>query len=478
MHVSAPGNRCDPVPEKIIEEGLSKKSQQPAEESAIASSRKEAEPSVKNTAVGFRADNISLLERKIQQLKKQRRPFDVYTTGPDNQLSLSDNSSMIDAAVISYDSKGPVQQLNCKAFNRRDDSIIACKHLAYTFAIGGFGFKTKVTKSESREPGSKFNAVSSIRKLQKNAAIQTGRQLKNTPVSWGIPKVAVYFDADHFGQALYDVWMNKGDQIFHGKSSQTWLLSTENHVIAIRLMPAAGSAIRIEWYDPNFTTIVRRVIVSNKETLQQLTLNQFVSMNIQKSYAIDQRRSYILKSTEAVKAENDSDLTIFTALTPSLLYLLMRHGQLNSGMNSLKMTLSEVRFDNPRELIELLAAKSVDEASGLFMALQHGHQATISTYIKVIKQRRDTIEPEDISKLLACKRRSDGTPGVYMARLNGRRKAIRTYVEGVKQFGGIIEPKVIKELLAGKIGKPESTSSRARNQSEKSSDQDFLCKIL
>ena len=476
MHVWTEGNRHSPAPEKSIEEGSSKKSKVSAGQSAVASLIKEPKPSVKNTADCSGPENTSLLERKIGQLKKQLRPFDVYTTGPDNQLLLSDKSSMIDASVISYDSKGPVQNLNCKAFNR-DDFPITCSHLAYTFATGGFGCKTNVTKSESKEPGGKFNTVASVRKLEKNAAIKTDRQLKKTPVRRGIPKIAVYFDADHFGQALYDVWMDKGDQASHGKSSQTWLFNTENHHIAIRLMPTTGSAIKIEWYDPNYTTIVRRVMVSNEETLQQLTLNQFVSMPVQEYYAIGEGRAAVLTSTDAVQPENDSDVTLLAALTPSLLYMLIRHGQLNSAMDLLKMTLSGVRSDNPRELIELLAAKSEEGVPGLFMALQYGHQEAISTYVEFIKQLGDTIEPEVIRNLLTAKIKN-GTPGLYMARLKGRKKAIRAYVEGVKQFGGIIEPKVIKELLAGKKGKPEFSSSRPRNQPGNTSDQDLICKIL
>ena len=113
-----------------------------------------------------------------------------------------------------------------------------------------------------------------------NATLQCSNKnrsaVEKTPVCSGIPKVAVYFDAEHFGQALCDVWMNKGgsDQASHGKPSQTWLLNTENHAMAFKLMPTTESAIKIEWYDPNYTTIVHRLIVSNEEIFQQLTLNQ------------------------------------------------------------------------------------------------------------------------------------------------------------------------------------------------------------
>ena len=451
MHVRAKGKGlyAGPAAEQTTKRGPGKKRKLPTKKNAVVSSNGEL---AKNTAACFWRDNTSLLQRKIQQLEKQFRPFDVYTAGPKNQLLLSDDPSKNDVSVISYDSKGPVQDLNCCAKNRIDDSPIACRHLTYAFATGGFGVKTRANRGDLKEPGSKFNAVASIDNIQNNAAIKTDQQLKKTPVWYGIPKVAVYFDAEHIGQALYDVWMNKGagDQASHGKPSQTWLFHTEKHAMAIKLVSTAGSAIKIEWYDPNYTTIVRRVIVLNKEILQQLTLNQFVSKPNQTHYAID--RAGILMSTDAVESENHSDATVLAALTPSLLYLLMRHGQLNnSSMDSLKTALSEVRSDNPGKLIELLAAISGDGTPGLFVALQNGHQEAISAYVEVIKQLRDTIEPEVIKELLAAKR-EDGSPGLFAALQEGHQEAVSAYVEGIKQLRDIIEPEVIKELLAAKIG--------------------------
>ena len=454
MHVGAEEkiSCAGPAPAQTTEGGSSKKGKLPAKKSAVASSIKGPEPSAESTAA--RSDNTSLLQRKIQQLKEQSRPFDVYTTGSNNELLLANNPSMNDTSVISYDSKGPVQNFNCSAKNRTDDSPITCRHLAYAFAIGGFGLKTNVPQSEPKEPGGKFNAVGSIDNIQNNAAIKTDQQLEKTPVCMGIPKVALYFDGEHFGQALYDVWMNKGvgDQDSHGKPSQTWLLNTENHYMAIKLKPTSGSAIKIEWYDPNNTTIVRRVTVLNEEILLKLTLNQFISTPDQKIYAIDQGRAGVLMGTDAVDAQNDSDATVLAALTPSLLNLLMRHGQLNSSFtDSLKMKLSEVRSDNLRELIVLLCAKCGKGTPGLFTALQWGYQEAISAYVEVIKQFRDIIEPEVIKELLAAKRK-DGTSGLCMALKNGHQEAVRAYVEGIKQFRDIIEPEVIKELLAAKSG--------------------------
>ena len=220
--------------------------------------------------------------------------------------------------------------------------------------------------------------------------------------------------------------------------------------MAIKLVLTNGSAIKIELYDPTYTTIVRRVIVANGEILQLLTLNHFISRFDQRRNAMDQGRAGTLKSTDTVEAANDSDVTVLAALTPSLLYLLMRHGQLNnSSMDLLKTTLSEVRSDNLHKLIELLAAKRGDGTPGLFVALQNGHHEAISAYFEVIKQLRDTIEPGVIWELLAAKDKI-GTSGLHMALEHGHPQAIRAYVEGIKQFGAIIEPGGLKELLAAK----------------------------
>ena len=453
MHTEAKGkiSCAGPALEQTIEEGSGEKDKLLANENAVASSIKEPVPSTKNNVACSCANDTSLLQRKIQQLKKQFRPFDDYTVDPKNQLVLSDNPSTIDTSVISYVSKGPVQKLNCKAKNRTDGGPIACRHLAYAFVTGGFGFKTNVNQSESKEPGGKFNAVASIDNICNNAAIKTDQQLKKTPIRCGIPKEAIYFDAEHIGQALYDAWMNKGagDLASHGKPSQTWLLVTENHVMAIRLVPTAGSAIKIEWYDPNYTTIVRRVIVLNEHILQQLTLDQFVSMPVQKRYVIDQGRVGVIMSAGTVEVANDSDISVLAALTPSLLYLLMHYGQLNNSfLDSLKTKLSELRSDNPHGLIELLAAKGYG-GPGLFMALQNGHHETISAYFECIKQLRDIIEPEVIKELLAAKR-GDGPPGLFIALQLGNQGAISAYIEGIKQLQDIIEPDVIKELLAAR----------------------------
>ena len=415
-------------------------------------SNKGKELEIDSTADCSTSDKTSLLQRKLQQLKKQFRPFVVYTAGPEAQLLPSDNPSMNNVSVITYDSKGPVINLNCAAKNRTDGKLIACRHLSYAFATGGFGVKTNSSQGVPKEPGGKFNAVASIDNLQNNAAIKTEQQLKKISPCWAIPRVAVYFDAEHFGQALYDVWINKGvsEQPSQGKPSKTWLLETENHAMAIKLVPTAEPAIKIVWYDPNFTTIVRRVIVMNEEVLQQLTLDQFLPMLNQTAYAIDQGRAGVLMSADNVEVEHDSNVTIFAAFTPSLLHLLMEHGQLNnSSMGSPKTALSQVWRDNPHKLIMLLAAKSERGTPGLHMALQNGHHEAISAYIEAIKWLQDIIEPEVIEELLAAKKIT-GTPGFYIALQCGHLKAISAYVEGIKQLRDIIKPEVLKELLAAK----------------------------
>ena len=439
------------APEQTTEGGLSKKCKLSAKENAVASLPRVLNPSAKVTAASPRLDIIPLLQRKIQKLKKQSRPFEVYTAGSKNRLLPSDKRSMTDASAICYNSKGPVEMLNGKAKNRSDGITITCRHLAYAFATGGFGSKTDANQDDPKVPGGKFHAVASIENIQNIATIKTDQQLEKTPVRMGIPKVALYFDGEHIGQALYDVWVNKGvgDQAFHGKRPQTWFLGTENHSMAIRLVPTIESAIKIELYDPNYTTIVRRVMVSNEEILKQLTLNQFFPIPDQKCYAITQ--AGVLISTDAVESENDSEATVLVALTPSLLYLLMKHGQLNSSsMDSLKTILSEVRSDNRHEFILLLAAKSENGLPGLFAALANGHQEVVSTYLQGIKQFEDILEPGDLKKLLAAKSKT-GTPGLFMALQNGHPEAISAYLEGIKQFGDIIEPGIIWELLVAKV---------------------------
>ncbi|WP_330926872.1 ShET2/EspL2 family type III secretion system effector toxin [Candidatus Sororendozoicomonas aggregata] len=454
MHVGAKGTGpyAGTAPEQTTERGASKKRKWPAKDKAVARSSKKRKLSAENTPACSRPKGIRLLRRKIQQLEKQSRPFTLYRADSKKRLHRSDKSSVNNTSVISYDSKGPVQKLNGRAKNRTDDSHIECRHLAYAFATGGFGVKTSVNQGEPKEPGGKFNAVASIETIQNNAAIKTDQQLEKTPVSGGIPKVAVYFDAERFGQALYDLWMNKGasDPAARGKLSQSWLLETENHSMAIKLVPTACSAIKIEWYDPNYTTIVRRVIVSNEEVLQQLTLSPFISRYDQKGYALGQGRAGILMSTDTVEAQNDSDVTVLAALTPSLLHLLMQHGQLNnSAVGSLKAILSKLKSDNPHELIVLLNAKSADGAPGFFMALQNGHQETVRAYMEHIKPFQGILGPKLTKKLLAAKKRN-GTPGLFMALQDGHPEAVSAYLEGIKPFRGIFGPKVTKKLLAAK----------------------------
>ena len=451
MHVSAEGkgSYAGLAIKKRAKRGAGKKRKLRAKDNAITSSTK---GHAKITDPRFWPRNTLLLQRKIEQLVKQSRPFVAYMAGLENQLLPCDNLSMNNASVICYRSKGPVQNLNCKVKNRTDGSLIECRHLAYAFLTSGFGLKTNANQAKPKEPGGKFKSVASVDNIRNNAAIKTDQQLVKTPVIYGIPKVAVYFDTEHFGQALYDVWMNKGVEASHGRSSQTWLIKTENHILAIRLVPAAGPAIKIVCYDPNFTTVVRRAIVVNEEMLQQLTLNQFVSMPMQKSYGLDQGRVGVFVSADTVEVGHVSDVTIFAAFTSSLLCLFMRNGQLNSSfINSLKMTLLEVWRDNPCEFIELLAAKDKAGTPGLFLALHNAHQEVVKAYLEVIRQLRDIIDPETIWELLAAKR-EDEAPGLLMALKSGHHQAISAYLEGINQLRDVIEPKILKELL---IAKPE-----------------------
>ncbi len=234
MHVSAErkGSYAGLAIKKRAKRGAGKKRKLRVKENAITSSTK---GSAKITDPHFWPDNTLLLQRKIVQLAKQSRPFVAYMAGPESQLLPCNNLSMNNAAFICYTSKGPVQNLNCKVKNRTDGSLIECRHLAYAFLTSGFGLKTNASQAKPKEPGGKFNSVASIDNIRNNLAIKTDQQLVKTPVIYGIPKVAVYFDAGHFGQALYDAWMNKGIKASHGRSSQTWLIKRVLSLINVSL---------------------------------------------------------------------------------------------------------------------------------------------------------------------------------------------------------------------------------------------------
>ncbi|MCD6027330.1 MAG: ShET2/EspL2 family type secretion system effector toxin [Solimicrobium sp.] len=243
---------------------------------------------------------------------------------------------------------------------------------------------------------------------------------------------------------------------------------THAMVVRLRIKGTNGKLIYVlTFYDSTKTNMVVRSETKELSTLKNYSLKQLVNGSNSKEpgwyedyYDGIEPVSLVMECNLASLTGNVTKKTKVLENFPQdiltsthLFYLLSENFALN--LAGLQKQLQAIGKNSPEKLFHLLAAKSPDGTSGLYMALQDGHEDAIKEYGKLLQ----LLHKPELSRLvdLLAAKTADGTPGLHMALQQGHADTVRAYaslLQGpvVAQIG----PSKLTDLLFAKnsLGTP------------------------
>ena len=383
--------------------------------------------------------HASLISRKIEQLNHQGR---TYLLQVDNPLggntpkeSLTDALPVNTTGVLQYVSKGDLRRFNRKANNHFDHKEIACRHLAYAFATGKFGTKDV----------GKFTSIDQLDKISRHSGIKTDQALQDTTADGHkTAQEGYYFDRDGVGQAIHEACQQ---QLADGEQNKTFLFSSSIHSMALKInWSPERSEIKLVFYDPCDTLRVRRLIVSDLQTLKAIKLEHLVPDSDIKLYypELDYPKPYLggcLTTTTVESRAGSSLVRVLADMNPSILFLMLTNGHFSSKM-VVQFPGQLNRLDSYNQKIALMA-KDHDGFPGLHTALQNGHGECVKKYLDRVSPFSDEFKQD----LLMAKSHK-GFPGLYAALQNGHGECVKTYLDLV--MASPFSDKVKQNLLMAK----------------------------
>ena len=368
--------------------------------------------------------HASLISRKIEQLNHQGR---TYLLQVDNPLggntpkeSLTDALPVNTTGVLQYVSKGDLRRFNRKANNPFDHKPIACRHLAYAFATGKFGTKDV----------GKFTSIDQLDKISRHSGIKTDQALQDTTADGNkTAQEGYYFDRDGVGQAIHEACQQ---QLADGEQNKTFLFSSSIHSMALKInWSPERSEIKLVFYDPCDTLRVRRLIVSDLQTLKAIKLEHLVPDSDIKLYypELDYPKPYLggCLTTITVESRAGSSLVrVLADMNTSILFLMLTNGHFSSKM--VVQFLGQLnRLDSDNQKIALMA-KSFKGFPGLYAALQNGHGECVKTYLDLVMASPFS---DKVKQNLLMAKSPDGFPGLFKALENGHGECVKSYLDRV-----------------------------------------------
>ncbi|WBA80080.1 ShET2/EspL2 family type III secretion system effector toxin [Endozoicomonas sp. GU-1] len=361
--------------------------------------------------------HTSLISRKIEQLNHQGRTYllqvDKPLSGNTPKESLTDALPVNTTGVLQYVSKGDLRRFNRKANNLFDHKPIACRHLAYAFATGKFGTKDV----------GKFTSIDQLDKISRHSGIKTDQALQDTTVDGHkTAQEGYYFDRDGVGKAIYVACQQ---QLADGEQNKTYLFSSSNHLMALKInWSPERSEIKLDFYDPNDTLRVRRLIVPDLQTLKAIKIEHLVpDSDFIKLYYPKPYLGGCLTTTTVESRAGSSLVRVLADMNPSILFLMLTNGHFSSKM--VVQFLGQLNRLDPYHQKIALMAKSFKGFPGLYAALENGHGECVKGYLSLVMA--SPLSDEFKQHLLMAKS-PDGFPGLFTALANGHGECVKGYL--------------------------------------------------
>ncbi|EJU8481439.1 type III secretion system effector EspL2 [Escherichia coli] len=265
-----------------------------------------------------------------------------------------------------------------------------------------------------------YETFSSPQLLSKAIVIQENKGTNNI-------KGDVYFvENESWGSVIYNLFLQLEKE---NKSHTSLEVHSPGHAMAlgIKIKNDKENKFVINFYDPNQTATHKRVFfcTNNICDIINLTAYDFLSEQCLKCYGLkEDTLSLFVDKTKS----NDNNNVFIKKLPDNILQGVVINFAMGAGLREIiKKVYNDTRFtDLTKSQMKILCeSKNVNNAPGLLLALQNGHDNVIDEYGILIK--KSNLNKEELIHILSA-RTLDGTiPGLYQALQNGHAQAIKSY---------------------------------------------------
>lgn len=253
------------------------------------------------------------------------------------------------------------------------------------------------------------------------------------------------FKIGQIGDAVYSIFTKMGEV-----DKNKILFCSEHHTMAIELIKKTNpKRFVIKFYDPNRTTMHKRVVFDQLADVKDLKPSDFLSAECLKAYfpkfnfgvfGVYKNPTEIVNlSPEKTPKEveligsldgcSEDDLSAMIHSSCSLNFPIL----LTKCCNKIISSTSLLKGKEAERVASLLVAKRSDGTSGLYLALQNGHVEVIKAYLAAILSCEYYKRKENQGALAALLVAKDayGTPGLFKALQNNHAEAIHAYLVAI-----------------------------------------------
>lgn len=253
------------------------------------------------------------------------------------------------------------------------------------------------------------------------------------------------FKIEQIGDAVHSVFTKMGEV-----DKKKILFCSEHHTMAIELIKKTNpKRFVIKFYDPNRTTMHKRVVFDQLADVKDLKPSDFLSAECLKAYfpkfnfgvfGVYKNPTEIVnlppektpKEVELIGSldgYSEDDLSAMIHSSCSLNFPIL----LTKCCNKIISSTSLLKGKEAERVASLLVAKRSDGTSGLYLALQNGHVEVIKAYLAAILSCEYYKRKENQGALAALLVAKDayGTPGLFKALQNNHAEAIHAYLVAI-----------------------------------------------
>lgn len=325
--------------------------------------------------------------------EEQKQSFDKYVSKKITALQTSERTYVEDNNILYYSSKhGNENNFNGQTLDKFGNKI-ECRALAgYVVKKGLKDYHKELSSSES------IAAVDYLKnnEYDNNGIFFNGRQY-------------YLFDVKHLNFYLHEIinTMKMGDE-------KAFIFASAVHAMAIAVK-LKKDCIIIKFYDPNITSMHKRIVINNVLHIERLNINHFIRMD-----AIDH---YLITTAPVVLVghHEDNDLIVTTNVFDrekllKLIFNLGFHKRLEKFLNE----------NNNFSKDELLS--SLNNTPQLHASCLENHYKTIDVYLKYVINCSLTIK----DKYYLFSAIDDyNAPALYTAYENGNQHSVEVFIKNI-----------------------------------------------
>ena len=346
------------------------------------------------------------INRKIAKLQQQERSFDVT---PCFSYQSKGNPVNLNSKVTGFINEPNYNvEFTLKNGKRSSPQIIACRHLAERY------INTDQAKSVY------LSSIDTKEKLENHPDFLIDHNRLAKPKN---SELAYYFSLDQLPQVIKKLVIN--ECLAKNKQDICFLLHSSAHAMAIRIKQKIEEEVFIIYfYDPNKTNIHKKIVLSDINQINKITLEVLFGNTISSYFTEDTPTACLLELSTKTTANKTKDIKIFGTISPTMLYLIALNEHVN---DKILQDLLSKQDDKKIFNFNMLNAQN-NGLSVLSIALILNKVETLTTLFNAIMNSKLDY-PDKIILLVALD--ANGNTGLYNAFCTNSTEAITEFCQSI-----------------------------------------------